>query len=337
MIQKILRHLLLLTFLMLLGLGGIGYFIYQQTLQTPIQAQNNTIIHIPKGSSVTSIARILEQDYGLKNSWVVPLYARLNGSAQKIQAGYYRLEQNITIPVLLHKMIKGEVATFSFQLVEGKTAKALLEQLSNTPDITQTLQNKTPEEIAKALNINGSLEGQFLPETYHFPYKTTDLALLKRMHQALQSALSEAWSKRSNNIALKTPYEALILASIIEKETAIPSEREQVSGVFNRRLQKNMRLQTDPTVLYGLSSPKQILTKKDLQTDTPYNTYTRNGLPPTPIALPSKASIQAAVNPDNSNTLYFVANGAGGHSFSVTYQEHQKAVQHYRNQLTKKP
>ncbi|MFA0232494.1 endolytic transglycosylase MltG, partial [Vibrio sp. 10N.261.45.A7] len=193
------------------------------------------------------------------------------------------------------------------------------------------------KEIAEKLGIeNEKLEGLFLAETYHYTYGTSDLDLLKRAHRDLMNVVNEEWENRADKLPLKSPYEALILASIIEKETAVASERERVSSVFVNRLNKRMRLQTDPTVIYGMGdSYDGNIRKKDLRTPTPYNTYTMSGLPPTPIAMAGKASINAALNPEKSNYLYFVASGTGGHVFSKSLTEHNRAVRAYLKQLRK--
>lgn len=332
MLGKILRRLLLLLLLIMLGLTGVGYYLYQQTLQTPLTIKDRNIIHVNKGSGINHIARELKDHHGLKNDWALILYTRLNGDAGKIQAGDYRIEANMTAPELLETMKTGKVIVLQFQLIEGKTVKDLLTQLATANNIQHTLQGKSEQEIAQQLGITGSLEGQFLPETYNYHYGTKDIELLKRMHQALTDLLNKEWAQRADNLAIKTPEEALILASLIEKETGVATERAQVSGVFQRRLKSNMRLQTDPSVIYGISNYNGNITRKDLQTDTPYNTYTRDGLPPTPIALAGRASIHAALHPDTSDTLYFVANGSGGHTFSTNYADHQKAVARYLEQ-----
>lgn len=338
MIAKILRRLLLLMLLLALGAGGVGYYIYDNALKAPLHAGENSIISVPKGSGITAIARELKVSHGLPEDWPLVLYGRLNSDAGKIQAGDYRIADGMTAIDILNDMKAGKVIVLQFRLIEGKTAKDLLKQIAADPDLKHTLTGKSDAEIAQALGIDGSLEGQFLPETYHYTYGTTDLQLLKRMHAGLSKTLDREWQQRAAGLPLKTPYEALILASIIEKETGIASEREQVSGVFNRRLQQGMRLQTDPSVIYGMADYTGAITRQDLQTDTPYNTYTRDGLPPTPIALPGRASIHAALNPDSGTAIYFVANGTGGHTFSTTYAEHQKAVQQYHAlQKQKKP
>lgn len=331
MIGKILRRIFTLIIFLILISAGIAYLQYKQNIEYIFTLETPQIIDFPRGSTIQSLNQSLKA-YGYNNQWVLPLYGRLTGKAQRLQAGTYLLEPNTTLKAFIDKIEQGDVIRLEIRIIEGTRSTQLLEQLKNTPYLTHELTGKTEAEIAKLLNIDGSLEGQFLPNTYQHHYGESDLNLLKRMHQALNDTLEQAWQNRAENSnQIKTPYEALILASIIEKETALHSEREQISGVFHRRLQKNMRLQTDPTVIYGMGERYQgTIYRSDLERDTPYNTYTRHGLPPTPIALASKASIEAALHPDQGQSLYFVADGKGGHTFSNTYQEHQKAVAQYR-------
>lgn len=333
MLGRIIRRLFL--FVLLTGIlgGGLGYVYYDRALKTPLNlsSDHDTVFTVARGDNITIIADKLEARHIIADALPVVVHARLTGQASRLQAGDYRLTEGSTIKDLLSDMVTGKVATFSITVVEGRTVAQLLEQIATSPDISQTLQGKSEKEIAALLGIDGALEGQFLPDTYQHAYRESDLDLLKRLHRAMHDYLHAAWEKRASGLPLQTPYEALILASIVEKETGVASEREQVAGVFVRRLQQGMRLQTDPTVIYGAKDYRGIITKTHLQTDTPYNTYTRDGLPPTPIALPSRASIDAALHPDNGDALYFVADGKGGHIFSATYEAHQKAVADYRS------
>jgi len=217
-------------------------------------------------------------------------------------------------------------------LIEGWNFKQALEAVRGHPMLVQTLpKSMSTEQLMNRLGYSAEYpEGRFFPDTYLFPRGTTDVDFLKRSYERMQKVLAEEWENRSENLPIKTPYEALILASIVEKETGVPEERTQVAGVFVRRLQKGMKLQTDPTVIYGMGDKyKGNIRKKDLTTDTPYNTYTRPGLTPTPICLPGRAAINAALHPADGKSLYFVATGNGGHTFSETLQEHNKAVAKY--------
>ena len=335
MLRKFITRLFLLVlFIGMLG-GGLGYLYYQRVLETPLVVPENDIFTVARGDNISTIANKLKAQNIIAEPLPVIIHARLSGQASRLQAGDYRIYPDSTITQLLDDMVAGKIATFSLTVVEGRTLAQLLAQMADDPHITHTLQDKSEAEIAALLDIDGALEGWFLPDTYHYPYRETDLNLLKRLHQSMRDYLDSAWQQRAANLPVTTPYEALILASIVEKETGIASEREQVAGVFVRRLQQGMRLQTDPTVIYGATDYRGTITRTHLQTDTPYNTYTRAGLPPTPIALPSRASIDAALHPDDGDALYFVADGKGGHVFSATYEAHQKAVAAYRSQQQK--
>ena len=336
MLGKILRRLFLLILMIGVLAGGLGYIYYERALQAPLKISGNDIFTVARGDNITLIADKLEAQHIIADALPVIVHARLSGKASRLQAGDYRLNEGSTITDLLDDMVAGKIATFDITVVEGRTVAQLLAQIADDAHISQTLNGKSEAEIAALLGIEGALEGWFLPDTYQYTYRETDLNLLKRLHQAMRDYLDAAWAKRASGLPLQTPYEALILASIVEKETGVASEREQVAGVFVRRLQQGMRLQTDPTVIYGAKDYQGVITRSHLQTDTPYNTYTRDGLPPTPIALPSRASIDATLHPDNGKALYFVADGKGGHVFSATYEQHQQAVAAYRSQQQQK-
>jgi len=261
-----------------------------------------------------------------------------NEKSRQIQAGEYLISPDMTPNDILQKFIDGKVKQYAFTVVEGWTFKQMLVAISGSDKLKHTLAGKTPKEIMKILGYeNEHPEGRFLPDTYHFPAGMSDKRFLQRAYKSMQKVLKENWEKRVKNLPYKTPYEALILASIVEKETGVAREREQIAGVFVRRLKKRMRLQTDPTVIYGMGDKyKGNLRKKDLLRDTPYNTYRRRGLPPTPIALPGVAAIKAALNPAEGDALYFVAKGDGSHYFSTTIEEHNKAVRKYQLRDRKK-
>ncbi|PID66808.1 MAG: aminodeoxychorismate lyase, partial [Gammaproteobacteria bacterium] len=232
----------------------------------------------------------------------------------------------------------GKTIAHKIRFLEGWNFKRFREELQNNPHIDHTLLFVPDKDILSILGASEGThpEGYFFPDTYQFPNRGKDIDVLRQAYDLMQKNLEAAWAERDKSIALKTPYELLILASIIEKETALDSERRQVSGVFHRRLAKGMPLQTDPTVIYGMGDQYNgRIYKSDLRRDTPYNTYTRKGLPPTPIAMPGRASLMAAGQPDNSRALYFVADSTGGHTFSDTYQQHLQAVKVYRQQQAK--
>lgn len=256
-----------------------------------------------------------------------------------LQAGEYALSAAFTPQQWMEKLAKGEVAQHAFTIIEGTTFAEILANLSKLPGLTHTLDNKTHGEIASWLGIAERLpEGVFFPDTYYYTANTTDCALLKRAYALMSLHLQQEWEKRDRKGVLKSPYEVLILASIIEKEASDFQERYSISGVFHKRLAKKMPLQADPTVLYGLQTTvtqKPVLTRAHLKQDTPHNTYLHRGLPATPIAAPSLQAIHAACHPEDTEALYFVATGDGKHIFSRTLQEHNRAVLEY--QLRKEP
>ena len=312
--------------------AGVFYLQYQKALNAPLVAEGDGIITVKRGDTLASLNHELVQRGVIHSDWVLPVYARLNPQAANIKAGDYRIDASASLPSLINDITNGKVVVYNITVVEGKTFKDLRASLVQTAGIEHTLNDKTDAQIATLLGIDGSPEGWFMPETYQFHRGSSDLELLKRMYGEMQRTLEQEWPNRAEGLPLANPYQALTLASIIEKETGVASERPQIAGVFVRRLQKDMLLQTDPSVIYGAADYHGDLTRKHLQTDTPYNTYINKGLPPTPIALPGKASIQAALHPADGDSLYFVADGKGGHTFSATYEEHQQAVARYLKQ-----
>ncbi|RPI62853.1 MAG: endolytic transglycosylase MltG [Lysobacterales bacterium] len=292
-------------------------------------------LRVPSGTPFYRVAAELAQRGLLDKPWLLRWYAGATGDATRIHAGEYQLSPGTTPLTLLAKLVRGDVYLHQITIVEGSRFGEVLTALRSHPAIAATALDGAA--IMSALGAPGvHPEGQFFPDTYRFPYGTRDVDLLRLAHEQLAARLAEAWSNRSPGLLLKTDYEALILASIIEKETSLPAERKLIAGVFHERLRRNMRLQTDPTVIYGLGDAFDgNLRRVDLERDTPYNTYTRAGLPPTPIALPGAGSIEAAVAPEISDAIYFVATGRGdgSHYFSSTLEEHQQAVRDYLRQL----
>ncbi|HEC73634.1 MAG TPA: endolytic transglycosylase MltG [Methylophaga aminisulfidivorans] len=311
---------------------------YNTFTTSPLAIDSPVSYTVKPGSNLKSISEELKaQNISPLPPIYLQVYGRINDVSHKIQAGEYELLPTDTLPDVLNKLVKGKVIMNSITIVEGMTAQQIIDEVTTHTKITKTLDPPTVAEAMK--NIDPEIkqgEGWFLPETYYFPTGTTDVQFLRRAHEQLQKVLAQAWEYRAKDLPYKTPYEALIMASIIEKETALAEERPEISGVFVRRLKMGMRLQTDPTVIYGISqSFDGNLRKKDLTTDTPYNTYTRSGLPPTPICLPSRESITAALHPKEGDSLYFVATGEGGrHQFSSNLRDHNNAVRRY--QLNKK-
>jgi UPF0755 protein len=308
-------------------------FEYRAFTDTPLELPaSGFTIEIAPGSSLRTVARELRRQGLLEHPRFFAWLGRQTGFASRIHAGEYRVEPGTTPLKLLEQLAGGKVIQHSLTLVEGWTFRQVREALAGQPALEHRLEDLSDAELMSHLgHPDEHPEGRFLPDTYHFPRGTSDSDFLKRAYDAMEDRLSQEWEGRETGLPLKDPYEALILASIIEKETARPAERAEIAGVFIRRLQRNMRLQTDPTVIYGMGSAYDgNIRARDLRTDTPYNTYTRAGLPPTPIAMPGSASVHAALHPAPGDALYFVARGDGSHEFSSSLEAHNKAVRDYQ-------
>jgi len=310
---------------------------YKIFLQTPINIskilsgkENTYIFSINKGDSVKQIAQSLEQQKLIKHAEYFYIYSRLSKQAGKIKAGEYALKQGMTIVDIVNLFVSGKVTQYSLTIVEGWSFKQALEQLKKNKDLVMTAQ-LTVEKLTKHLaSQHKNLEGLIYPDTYHFPRGTTDVKFLQRAYQQMQQILAQEWQNREKNLPLKSPYEALIMASIVEKESGGNSERSKIAGVFIRRLKKKMRLQSDPTIIYGMGERyKGNIRRRDINEKTAYNTYQIDGLPPTPIALVGRAAIHAVLHPDKGKSLYFVADGSGGHVFSNNLKAHNRAVRKY--------
>lgn len=307
---------------------------YRRFVDAPLSLNEARIIEFSRGTGFREIVRQLRRERITDGS---PFYWRVLSReldvASRLHAGEYSLQPGLTPRGLIGMMAQGKVIQHQFTVVEGWTFKQLRLALASAEGIGQTLTGLDDASIAARLDIpEGKPEGWFLPETYAWVKGDDDFAILSRSHAAMRSALERLWPDRDPDLPLATPYEALILASIIEKESGVADERAQISGVFTRRLQIGMRLQTDPTVVYGMGEKYDgNIRRRDLETDTEFNTYTRAGLPPTPIALPGLSALRAAMHPADGNALYFVAfgDGTGRHEFSATLNEHNRAVSRY--------
>jgi len=253
------------------------------------------------------------------------------GVANKLHAGEYALAPGMTPTVLLENMAAGKVLHRRVTLVDGWTFAQVRQALQRAPKLAHDIGNLSDQQVmAKLGDASQSPEGEFMPDTYDYVLGMSDLDILQRAHKAMQSFLADEWAMRDTSIWIQQPYQALILASLVEKETAVPAERPQIAGVFERRLKLGMKLDTDPSVIFGMGATYAgNIRKSDLETDTPYNTYMRAGLPPTPIALPSRAAIHAVLHPAAGDALYFVAKGDGTHAFSATLAEQNAAVRKY--------
>lgn len=303
-------------------------------LSDPVSAPDSGVIFVIKpGTAFTQVSNELADLGIIKHPVYFRWFARLSDLAGAVQAGEYLIEAGITPQQLLDKFVSGDVQLYSLTIVEGWTFRELLAALDASEFIANDLVYEDWPATLQSLSASASHpEGLFLPETYRFPQGTTGKDLLRQSFELMQTTLAAEWQNRDEGLPFTTPYEALILASIIEKETALAAERPRIAGVFVRRLEKGMRLQTDPTVIYGIGIDfNGNLTRRDLRSDTPYNTYTRGGLPPTPIALPGQAAINAALHPAAGTELYFVATalGDGSHKFSETKEQHDAAVKEY--------
>lgn len=299
----------------------------------PLKLQpKNQEISIQAKSGLRSIAQQLVAQGVLKEPWRFILLAKLLRKEQYLQAGNYTLNKNISPYQLLLSLNHGKTTQGSITFIEGRTFAQMREKLAVNDAVKQTISGMSDAEIMRAIGSPYAVpEGLFFPDTFYFDRNSTDIALLKISYAAMQAKLEKAWLGREPGLPYKTPYEALIMASIIEKETGKASERPMIAGVFVNRLRIGMRLQTDPTVIYGMGLRFDgNIRKKDLSIDTPYNTYTRAGLPPTPIAMPGLASIEAALHPANTKALYFVGKGDGSHAFSNNLAEHNRAVVRYQ-------
>ncbi len=328
--------------ILLLILGGVGFWGYQKLtefIHTPVNVTQDQLLTIERGTTGSKLAALLEQEKILEHADLLPWLLKLQPQLNKVKAGTYSLTGVKTLQDLLDMINSGKEAQFSVKFIEGKTFKEWRKNLENAPHLKQTLQGKTDKEImalldipavAKAVYEWNNMEGWLYPDTYNYTPNSTDLELLKRSATRLQKALDKAWNERDENLPLADPYQMLILASIVEKETGIAEERPQVASVFINRLKANMKLQTDPAVIYGMGeSYTGNIRKKDLEAMTPYNTYMIEGLPPTPIAMVSESALQAVAHPAKTDFYYFVADGSGGHKFTRNLNEHNKAVQEY--------
>ncbi len=297
--------------------------------------QEPATLRISDGVALAQVTAELQE-----RGWISPAaelglqaYGRFTGLAAELKRGAYQVPQGMSAYELLSRIADGEVIQHHVTIVEGWTFAQMLDAVQSHEATEVTLEGVPQERIPEVLGIGAEHpEGLFYPSTYNFSRGATDREILRTAHREMQQSLQEAWKSRQMGLPLDSPYEALILASIIEKETAHDGERRKISGVLQRRLRRGMRLRADPTVLYGLGEGRKAggLTHSELRTDTPYNTYMHHGLPPTPIALPSAASLHAAVDPEPGEALYFVARGDGTHYFSESLKEHNAAIERYR-------
>ena len=314
-------------------LAGWAWMEYQGFIATPLRIPQGSVIYeVPKGVTLAALARDLEAVGMIPNARYLQWYGRYTGQAKLIRAGEYRLDDELLPDSLLALLVSGKSVTYSLTLLEGWNIRQVRSAVAAHESLTQTLDGVDDAVLMERLGVAGEHpEGRFFPDTYQFTRGMTDVEFLRRALHKMDGELEAAWAKRVDKLPLANPYEALILASIVEKETGQASERAEIAGVFVRRLRKGMKLQTDPTVIYGMGEDFDgNIRRKDLRQDTPYNTYVHHGLPPTPICMPGRDALRAAVDPAAGDTLYFVARGDGSHVFSATLKDHNAAVRKYQ-------
>lgn len=327
--MRLINQLAFLT--LFIALLFVGWMLY--SVSTPLSLQGEVVeVDIRAGSSLRGISEQLVEQEVLSESWSFILLVRIMGKAGEVKAGNYLIENDTTPYDLFVTITSGKTTQAGITFIEGWTFQQMREAMMKNDAIKHITIAYTDEQILENIGATEKHpEGLFFPDTYYFSKGMTDQEILKRAYRAMQSRLNAAWQQREAGLPYKTPYEALIMASIVEKETGRADERKTIAGVFVNRLRIGMRLQTDPTVIYGMGEKFDgNIRRKDLQADTAYNTYTRNGLPPTPIAMPGLASIEAALHPAKTKALYFVGKGDGSHVFSSTLAEHNRAVVKYQ-------
>lgn len=327
--MRFLNKLLMLVLIAIVALAGWVIYFAKQPITLPAASQDLVLKH---GSSLRGIAQQMVREGVLAEPWTFMLLIRAQGLAGEIKAGNYELHEGMTNYDLFLMITDGITSQRSITFIEGWTFRQMREALNRHEDIRHLSIPMTDEEILRQIGATERVaEGLFFPDSYFFDSGMSDLDILKRAYETMQRKLAKSWETRAPGLPYRTPYDALIMASIVEKETGRASERPMIASVFLNRLKLGMRLQTDPTVIYGMGENFDgNLRKRDLLSDGEYNTYTRAGLPPTPIAMPGIAAIEAALHPAQSKALYFVGKGDGSHAFSATLNEHNRAVHRYQ-------
>ena len=318
----------------LVAVAGAALWGWQgmKALEVRADLQEPMLYLVPRGTSYNAVAHDLEQKGLVEEAIWLKLLARVEPEMTAIRAGEYEFQPGMTPRDMIAMMVRGDTKVRTVQFIEGKRFQDARAALARADHLEQLTADWPAEKIMAELGDQGAHpEGRLFPDTYAYSRGDSDLDILRRAYEKMNNVLAEEWAGRSDDLPYETPYEALIMASIIERETGVPEERPDIAGVFVRRLERGMRLQTDPTVIYGMGDAYEgRITRRDLRTHTPYNTYRISGLPPTPIALPGRAAIHAAVHPAEGDTLYFVARGDGSHTFSRTLEDHRRAVREYQ-------
>lgn len=311
---------------------AVAALVYLNQAADQVMVDEDTELVVPRGATMRGLAARFVEEGMLEEPWSMRIWARYLGLSTSLRAGEYYVKKGTKLTELLTQLTSGDVIDYPVTIIEGWTFRQMRDELNRQEKLVHmTAQLDDAALMNKIAGTDLHPEGRFFPDTYHFTADMSDLDILQNAYQRMNKVLARQWENRDENLPVQTPEEALILASIIEKETGAVEERALISGVFTNRLRKGMRLQTDPTVIYGMGDDyKGNIRRKDLLTDTPYNTYTRDGLPPTPIALPGGDAIHAALHPAETKALYFVARGDGTHKFSNTLKEHNNAVIKYQ-------
>ncbi|MDW0358212.1 endolytic transglycosylase MltG [Halomonas venusta] len=316
------------------GLAAVagGYVYWQQRLSAPVTLEEPALYQVPAGAGFNQVVRELESQGFIKDAWAFQLLARVEPErVPRLRVGEYQLTPGMSGLELIALLGSNNVVTYPLTIPEGWTFRQMRELLDSAPKLENRTAALSDDEIMSLLDREGTFpEGWFFPDTYRYHLGMSDVDILRQALSRMEQILEEVWDERDDDLTIETPYEALIMASLIERETGAPEERREIAGVFKRRMEQGMRLQTDPTVIYGMGERYEgRITRADLREATPYNTYVIDGMPPTPIALPGRASLEAAVSPLPGETLYFVSRGDGTHHFSRTLREHNNAVNRY--------
>jgi len=330
-VKRLLAVLLVVVLLAAAG-GAGGYFYWQSRLDAPLSIETPTLYEVPAGAGFNRVVNDLAAQGVISDAWAFRLLTRLAPEeVPAIRVGEYRLLPDMHGRDLLAVFENNEVVTYDLTIPEGWTFRQMRAQLEAAAKLEQGTRGLSDAQVMTLLGREGEHpEGRFFPDTYRYHLGMSDMDILRQALEKMDRVLEQVWAERQDELPLESPYEALIMASLIERETGAPEERRQIAGVFKRRLERGMRLQTDPTVIYGMGERYEgRITYADLREATPYNTYVIDALPPTPIAMPGQASLEAAVNPLPGDTLYFVAKGDGTHQFSRTLREHNNAVNRY--------
>lgn len=328
------KLLVIIASLAVLVGSGLGIWLWQglQTLEQPVSLEEPALFSVPAGVGYDQVARSLEQTGFIEDSLWMRIHGRLNPQQMRLKAGEYEFADGMSRLKMIQQMVSGDTKQWQIQFIEGWTFRDMRRAIADNQRLEKVTGDWTADGIMAAVGAEGvHPEGRFFPDTYLYTSLETDLDLYKRAFSRMERVLAQEWENRAEDLPYDSSDQALIMASIVERETGAPHERDEVAGVFVRRLKKGMRLQTDPTVIYGMGDQyKGRITRQDLRTYTDYNTYRINGLPPTPIALPGREAIHASLHPAEGDTLYFVARGDGTHKFSKTLAEHQEAVRQFQ-------